>query len=70
MSTEEENEETGTGALIRIREAAAMLRVSRRTVWRMIADGQLHAVRVRRCTRLALAEVLGYSGQSKQGGYA
>jgi excisionase family DNA binding protein len=55
---------------VSVKAAAALLGVSARTVWRMIADGQLHAIRVRRCTRLAIAEVLAYLEQSKQGGCA
>jgi excisionase family DNA binding protein len=42
---------------ITVKDAAVMLGVSPRTVWRMIADGQLKVVRMRRCTRLLLAEV-------------
>lgn len=44
--------------LVKVTEAAKMLCVSPRTVWRMIAEGQLTPVRFRRCTRLALAQVL------------
>jgi excisionase family DNA binding protein len=62
MSTEEQV--TGNGALLRIREAAAILKVSTRTVWRMIAEGQLTVVRVRRCTRLLLSQVNGLCGGS------
>ena len=53
METITEND----GALVKVREAAAMLAVSPRTVWRMIAEGQLRAVRLRGCTLLVLAEV-------------
>jgi excisionase family DNA binding protein len=60
MSTEEPV--TGNGALLRIREAAAILKVSTRTVWRMIAEGQLTVVRVRRCTRLLLSQVSALCG--------
>ena len=45
------------GCLITVQQAAAMLAVSPRTVWRMIAEGQLRAVRLRGCTRLVLEEV-------------
>jgi excisionase family DNA binding protein len=55
---------------VTVEAAADLLGVSVRTVWRMIADGQLHAIRVRRCTRLAVAEVLGYLEQAKQRGCA
>jgi excisionase family DNA binding protein len=54
---------------LRVKDAAAILNVSRRTVWRMIADGQLTASRIRRCTRLSLAQVMGYlKGLGKVGG--
>jgi excisionase family DNA binding protein len=55
---------------VSVKATADLLGVSVRTVWRMIADGQLHAVRMRRCTRLAVADVLGYLERSKQGGCA
>jgi excisionase family DNA binding protein len=45
---------------ISVNEAAVMLGVSPRTVWRMIADGQLTAYRVRGCTRLSPVQVSGY----------
>ena len=57
--------ESTRDGLLTVKQAAKFLGVSMRTVWRMIADGQLHAVRVRRCTRLAVAEVLEYLEQSK-----
>lgn len=54
--------------LVRIPEAAAMLSVCVRTVWRMIAEGQLTPVRVRRCTRVPLAEILSIlKGGRKEG---
>lgn len=59
MSNEEINRE-GDGILLTVGEAAEKLHVSPRTVWRMIADGQLTACRFRRCTRLWLAQVLSY----------
>jgi excisionase family DNA binding protein len=43
-----------------VKEAAKMLSVSPRTIWRMIADGQLTVVRIRRCTRVSLLQVLSY----------
>jgi excisionase family DNA binding protein len=55
--------------LVSVKEAATQLAVSPRTVWRMIADGQLAAVRVRRCTRLSLAQVMNFlQGGGKVGG--
>ena len=47
----------GNDGLLRIRAAAAMLGVSQRTVWRMIADGQLKPVHVRGCTCLVAAHI-------------
>jgi len=59
----------GSETLLTVKESAEKLHVSRRTVWRMIADGQLTACRFRRCTRLMLSQVLGYlKGTGKVGG--
>jgi excisionase family DNA binding protein len=59
----------GNEMLLTVKEAAEKLHVSRRTVWRMIADGQLTARRFRRCTRLMLSQVMGYlKGNGKVGG--
>ena len=44
--------------LVKVSEAAKLLGVSSRTVWRMIADKELNPVRFRHCTRLALTEVM------------
>jgi len=53
---------------LRVKEAAAILKVNPRTVWRMIADGQLTACRFRRCTRLMRSQVLGFlKGNGKIG---
>lgn len=63
-----ENNNSGEG-LIKVNEAAKLLCVSPRTIWRMIADDQLTPSRIRRCTRLSLAQVLGYlNGNGKVGG--
>jgi excisionase family DNA binding protein len=63
-----ENNDSGEG-LIKVNEAAKLLCVSPRTIWRMIADDQLTPSRIRRCTRLPLAQVLGYlNGNGKVGG--
>jgi len=65
---EEIKSETG-GEALRVKEAAVILKVSERTVWRMIADKQLTACRFRGCTRLLLSQVLGYlRGTGKVGG--
>jgi excisionase family DNA binding protein len=54
---------------ISVKDAAVMLGISPRTVWRMIADGQLTPVRFRHCTRLLLSQVSSYlNGNGKVGG--
>jgi excisionase family DNA binding protein len=54
---------------LRVKDAAAISKVSQRTIWRMIADGQLKAYRFRRCTRLLRSQVLNYlKGNGKVGG--
>jgi excisionase family DNA binding protein len=63
------SEENNTDNLIRlvtVNEAAKLLCVSGRTVWRMIADGQLKAVHIRGCTRVYLHSVEEYLKQSGQ----
>ncbi len=47
----------GDGKLVRVRDAAEILGVSVRTVWRMFSDGQLTPVRFRRCTRVLASEI-------------
>jgi excisionase family DNA binding protein len=44
--------------LLSVKDAAQMLGVSGRTVWRMISAGQLTPVHIRGCTRLLLADVM------------
>jgi len=54
---------------LRVKDAAAMSKVSQRTIWRMIADGQLKAYRFRRCTRLLRSQLVNYmKGNGKVGG--
>ena len=53
-------------ALLRPDEAAAALRVSRRTVYRLIADGFLHAVRVGTQLRITREALLDYLDPSRQ----
>jgi excisionase family DNA binding protein len=45
------------GWLLTIPEAAERLRVSERTIYRMIADGELEPLRFRGCTRIAASEI-------------
>ena len=60
--------EAGGEKLLRVKEAAAKLAVSPRTVWRMIAAKTFKAVHVRGCTRLLSAEVTKYlNGGSPMG---
>jgi len=54
----QENE--NLGAAVCVKRAASILGVSTRTIWRMIAAGELTAIRIRGCTRLLQAQVLGY----------
>jgi excisionase family DNA binding protein len=68
MTDEESKSEIGAES-VRVKDAAAILTISERTVWRMIADGQLTAIRFRRCTRLLLSQVMDYlKGNGKVGG--
>jgi len=54
---------------LRVKEAAAISKTSPRTIWRMIAEGQLTAYRFRRCTRLLRSQVVSYvKGNGKVGG--
>lgn len=48
---------TDTSALLRTDEAAALLRVSRRTVRRLLASGELHGFRVGRQWRIATTDL-------------
>ncbi len=53
--------------LLRVKEAAAMLgRISVRSVWRMIAAGELKVVHIRRCTRVYLSSVKDYLKKQSQ----
>jgi len=56
MNPENEN---SNGAVC-VKKAATILGVSTRTVWRMIAAGELSVIHIRGCTRLLKAQVLGY----------
>jgi excisionase family DNA binding protein len=59
MTGEITNNENERG-MVRVKQAAALLGVSPRTVWRMIADGQLKKICVRGCTCLVLADVVNF----------
>ena len=52
--------------LLRVKEAAAELTVKPRTVWRMIAAGELKVVHIRRCTRVYLSSVKDYLKKQSQ----
>jgi excisionase family DNA binding protein len=52
--------------LLRVKEAAAKLTVKPRTVWRMIAAGELKVVHIRRCTRVYLSSVKDYLKKQNQ----
>jgi excisionase family DNA binding protein len=68
LKSEEYNEGERV-SLVTVKDAAKMFGVSDRTIWRMIADGQLVAVRIRGCTRLLLGQVLDYlKGNGRVGG--
>ena len=49
---------TPTDALMTVSDAAAFLRVSRRTVYQLIADGALRPIKIRNCTRFTQAMLL------------
>lgn len=48
---------TAESPLVTVLEAADFLRLSERTVWQMIHDGDLPAVRLRRSLRLRRADL-------------
>ncbi len=53
---------SATARLITAREAAAILRVSERTIWRYVADGEfVEPIRFGHCTRFDQAAYLAYS---------
>lgn len=69
MNSDENNKLGMADESLRVKEAAAMLKVNPRTVWRMIADGQLTASRFRHCTRVIRSQVMSYvKGNGKVGG--
>lgn len=51
-----------------VKQVAVQLGVSLRSVWRLLADGALHAVHVRRRVLVAESEVRAYMERLKQGG--
>lgn len=58
-----EKECAGNQRLIRLRAAAEMLGVSLRTLYRIVADGQLRIVRVRGCACIASTQLEQYMRQ-------
>jgi len=61
-------EGSGSEGLLRVRDAADFLAVSERTVWRMIALGELKTARVRRCLRIYRASLEQYLKAQNQVG--
>ena len=62
--TDETGGKLNEKGMVRVDQAAALLSVSPRTIWRMIADGQLRAVRYRRCTRIAASELCNFTANT------
>jgi len=54
------NPDENNFSMVRVKQAATLLGVSRRTIWRMIADGQLKKIYVRGCTCLRMADVMNF----------
>ena len=51
----------GQGEFLTVREAAGLLKVSRATVYRLVADGKVRAVRVSHAIRILLPDAPGVS---------
>lgn len=58
---------SSTDKLLTMREAAARLNISARTVWAMIQDGRLRAIRIGRAVRIAPAELERYILDATEG---
>jgi excisionase family DNA binding protein len=56
----------GPKLALRLDEAGAMLGVSRRTVERLILDGDLHVVKIRGLSRLLVTDVEDYARSLKR----
>ena len=54
--------------LLTVKKCAGRFGVSVRTVWRIIAAGELPVVRIRGCTRIPEAALLAYEERHRQGG--
>ena len=52
--------------LLRVRDAAQILNVSQRTIWRLLDDGELSRVRVGSCVRIDAAELQNFISQRKE----
>ena len=57
---------SAVASLLPVKQVAAKLTVAPRTVWRMIAAGDLKAVHVRGCTRVYLWSVNDYLNKQNQ----
>lgn len=58
MKLGEQVKDEGREQLLSVSQAARLMAVSDRTVWRMIGGGELTVYRFRRCTRVSRSEVL------------
>ena len=56
--------------LMTIREAAKALRISERTLWRIMQRGDLQTVRIGHCLRFDPADLRAYVERQKTGGKA
>lgn len=71
MNEGNESSEVGATGLDRFLPVVSLpgrLGVSLRSVWRLLEDGTLHPVRVRRRVLVAESEVRAYMDRQKQGG--
>jgi excisionase family DNA binding protein len=54
--------------LLTAKEAAALLRISPRTLWSLTNAGQIPCIRIRRAMRYVTADLLRWIEEQKQGG--
>ncbi len=58
--TDIEEEMAGQRLLVTVEQAAEILGVGRTTVYELLGDGEIRAVQIRRCRRIAMAELHAY----------